>query len=227
MADPVGVATGIQSVLPSIVSAVAGLLGVCVGGAIAWIRESLKERKGAKKELRLLAILVSAHLDRFVDGCAAVAFDDGTAEGLPSGDDGQTYAPTAKIPTFDPLSLEVEWRVLPPALMQSVLNLPHRVEKMRRKLMEIAEYDHGPHYDRFFAARQWDFTLLALEVSETIQKLRAHAKLPDEPEIEGEWDRTAGLEDFKNDLVEKRAEQEARRARSLEEFRPPNSSCSG
>ncbi|MDT0355674.1 hypothetical protein RJO15_07855 [Herbaspirillum huttiense F1] len=216
-----------QSVLPSIVSAVAGLLGVCVGGAIAWIRESLKEKKGDKKELLLLAILVSAHLDRFVDGCVAVAFDDGSAYGQPSGEDGQTYEPTTEIPIFDPLSLEVEWRVLPPALMQRVLSLPHRVEKMQRKLADIVEYDHGPHYEQFFAARQWDFTLLALEVSETIQKLRAHAKLPDEPEIEGEWDRTAHLEDFKKDLVEKRAEQEAKRARSLEELRPLNSSCTG
>ncbi|MFJ3316131.1 hypothetical protein ACIPLR_12285 [Herbaspirillum huttiense] len=167
----------------------------------------MKERKGAKKELLLLAILVSAHLDRFVDGCVAVAFDDGTAEGLPSGDDGQTYQPTTEIPTFDPLSLEVEWRVLPPALMQSVLNLPHRVEKMRRKLRDIAEYDIGPHYDCVFAARQWDFTLLALEVSETIQQLRTYANLPDEPAIEEEWDRKAGLESFKNKLAEKRADQ--------------------
>lgn len=58
--DPSTASMGISTVWPSIITGGAGLLGVIVGSAVTWIRESRKEKSTSKKELVLLGILVSA-----------------------------------------------------------------------------------------------------------------------------------------------------------------------
>ncbi|WP_157452290.1 hypothetical protein [Burkholderia pseudomallei] len=63
-----------------------------------------------------MAIIVSAHLQRFVDGCVSVVDDDGTSYGQPAGECGY-YEATVATPTFEPLTLAVNWKVLPPRLM--------------------------------------------------------------------------------------------------------------
>lgn len=183
----------VLSVLPSIVTALSGLLGVFVGGAITWVKESRKEKINSRKELLYLAILISSHLDKFIDECIAVSFDDGTTEGHPAGQDGFTYEPVVEIPKFEPLSLDLEWRVLSPPLMQEILHLPRRIEKLRRKLDFIAEFDYPPDYTEYFFARQYDFTNLALDVLRSLKKLRKHAVLKDETLAAGERDRESEL----------------------------------
>ncbi|MBI5926338.1 MAG: hypothetical protein HY836_12135 [Aquabacterium sp.] len=198
------------SIAPSVVSAISGLLGVRLGGELTERREAAKEASLAKREASYLAILVVAHLDRYATGCLHVAYDDGTSEGSPAGGDGQFHQTTVTPPTFDPLSLQVDWKVLPVDLMYSVLNLPYKAEQLANHLASAYEYDDYPDFTDFFWARQHGYAVLGLEVSALARKLRLHAGLPLGNHAQGEWDRDTALRELKESIEAKRTAREAR-----------------
>jgi len=173
--------------LPSVLSAASGLGGVLLGSKLTSRREVLRDAELRTQELSYLAILMSAHLDQFVERCLAVSFDDGTRYGAPSREDG-TYEPTEDLPEFEPLKIDVKWKILPPDLLYGILNLPYKVEQMRRYTNNVSENDHPPDYADFFHARQVGFARIGIEAMELAQRLRARADLPPPPARPGGWD---------------------------------------
>lgn len=169
------------SFLTTLISAGSGLGGVWLGGWLTSARESKKESDRIARETSYLAILVAAHLDRFIHGCVDVAFDDGTREGRPAGEDG-TYATTVIPPTFSPLDLNVDWKILPSELMYEILNLPYKTERLNDYISSVGEYDYPPDYGEFFWARQHGYAVLGLEVCSIKNRLIEYAKLPIEAE---------------------------------------------
>ncbi|UCV11321.1 hypothetical protein KI614_14410 [Dechloromonas denitrificans] len=198
------------SFVPSIISAASGLLGVWMGGRLTWKRESLRENERINKESSYLAILVIAHLDRFINGCVQVSFDDGTSEGRPAGSDGIYHTTTVKVPAFSPLELDVDWKVLPADLMYGILNLPYKVEQLANHLSGVSEFDDPPEYTEYFWARQYGFSVLGLEVSELVRRLRQHANLPTEEPLKGDWNRDEILREQGDKIEKARAAYEAR-----------------
>lgn len=199
------------SVAPSIISAVSGLVGVSLGSFLTWQREASRESDRIKKELNHLAILVVAHLDRFVDGCVHVAFDDGTSEGMA----------TTSTPTFDPFELKVDWKVLPAQLMYGILNLPYQTEKLANRVSAVYEVDDPPDYSQTFWSRQHGFAVLGLEVSELARKLREHAGLPIDKPIEGKWNRDDALRKQRDMMASDKAAYDAQRAAAYKEILHP------
>lgn len=169
-------ATEWGTVITSVISAASGLGGVALGGWITSKREARQEGARRAMEASYLAIIVSAHLDKFYEGCSAVAFDDGTTQGLPAGDRGECVVTVAR-PTFDPLTFDVDWKVLPTMLMHEVLRLPYRVDSLEARISGTSEYDTPPDYAEFFWERQHGYAVLGLEVSSLSRKLLAHAGL--------------------------------------------------
>jgi hypothetical protein len=200
-------------VLPSIISATSGLVGVGLGGFITNRRENLREHFRINTESSYLAILVLAHLDRFVNGCLDVAFDDGTSEGQPAGMDGQCHQTTACAPLFDPLALNVDWKVLPPKLMYDILKLPYRAEQLENYLADEGFFD-PPDYTDFFWTRRHGYAVLGLEVSAVASHLREYANLPLEAPIEGKLDRDEQLREQRDKIDNERAEYQDRIAHS-------------
>ncbi len=198
------------SFVPSVISAASGLLGVWMGGRLTWKRESLRENERINKESSYLAILVVAHLDRFINGCVQVSLDDGTSEGRPAGSDGIYHTTTVKAPAFSPLELDVDWKVLPADLMYGILNLPYKVEQLANHLSGVSEFDDPPEYTEYFWARQYGFSVLGLEVSELVRRLRQHANLPPEVPLEGDWNRDEILREQRDKIAKARAAYEAR-----------------
>lgn len=196
----------------SVISASAGLGGVWLGGWLTSRREARQERDRLQREAHYLAALVVAHLDRFVNGCLSVAYDDGTTEGRPAGGDGQYHQTTVSPPTFEPLELEVDWKVLPPALMADILQLPFRVEQLEQNLDGIWQFDMAPDYSDFFWARQERYAELGLEVSGLAQRLRAFAGLPVLANEPGEWNRDLLLQEQRDKIRAKRQRYEERLA---------------
>jgi hypothetical protein len=184
----------------SAISAGAGLAGVSLGSWLTSRREERKERDRLQREAHYLAALVVAHLDRFANGCLPVAYDDGTKEGLPAGGDGQYHQTTATPPSFDPLELGVDWKVLPPALMADILQLPFQVEQLEHILDGIWQSDMGPDYPDFFWARQERYAELGLAVSELANTLRVFACLPVPANMPGEWSRDALLQERRDKI---------------------------
>lgn len=200
------------SFLPSIISAASGLFGVWMGGQLTWIREASKEKERIKKESSYLAILVVAHLDRLVNDCVRVALDDGTVEGRPAGTDGIYYVPTVELPTFSPLGLNVDWKVLPAELMYGILNIPYKIEQLANYIAGVWEFDDPPEHTEMFWARQHGFAVLGLEVSELVRRLRQHACLPMEVPLEGDWNRDGLLREQRDKITRAREDYEARLA---------------
>lgn len=191
--------------LPSLISAASGLGGVWLGGRLTWKREALREHDRILKESSYLAILVVAHLDRFVDGCVHVSFDDGMSEGRPAGRDGEYHEITVSAPTFEPLKLDVDWKVLPPPLMYSILNLPYRIEQLESSISQAWEYGDAPDYTDMFWRRQRGYAVLGLEVSELARQLRRHADLPVDTAAEDERDRDALLREQRDKIADAEA----------------------
>lgn len=185
--------------LPSIVSAASGLGGVWLGAELTSRRELRRETDQYAKDVTYLAIIVSAHLQRFVDGCVSVVDDDGTSYGQPAGEDGYHEA-TVATPTFEPLTLAVNWRVLPPRLMDEIMTLPYHIESLNRHIAGVGEFDDPPDFSEYFWERRHGYVTLGLRVSTLADLLRQHAGLDVASTTETDWSRSAYLAEKKSEL---------------------------
>ena len=198
------------SVVQSLITAGAGLSGVFLGSYMTTRREDKREFLRIEKESGYLAILVVAHLDRLANECLHVSLDDGTSEGRPAAQDCETYEPTIKTPTYDPLALGVDWKVLPPVLMYEILNLPVRIEQLDNQIAGAWEYDDPPKYTEFFRARRFGYAELGLAVSGIAMQLRKHAGLPITESQKGEWNRDVCMQEQMDKITEARKAHEDR-----------------
>lgn len=200
--------------IQSAISASAGLVGVWLGGRLTWQREAARESERNMKEASYLAILVVAHLDRLANECLRVALDDGTEEGRPAGNGG-CYAPTIRTPTFDSITLDVNWKALPLDLMYDILGMPDRIEQLNRHVAGTWEFDDPPEYTEFFWARKYGYAVLGLEVSALARRLRDHAALPTPDRERGEWNRDDQLREQQDKVTEERAAHQSRVASTV------------
>lgn len=198
------------SIVQSLITAGAGLGGVFLGGYMTTRREDNRERRHVEKESGYLAILVVAHLDRLANKCMHVSLDDGTSEGRPAAQDGETYETTIETPTFDPLALGVDWKVLPQGLMYGILNLPYRIEQLNNHISGAWEFDDQPKFIEFFWARRFGYAELGLAISDLAKQLRKHAGLPIEEPAEGEWNRDACMQEQMDRITEARKARDER-----------------
>ncbi|WP_186153238.1 hypothetical protein [Burkholderia gladioli] len=185
--------------LPSIVSAAAGLGGVWLGAELTSRRELRREADQYAKDIAYLAIIVSAHLQRFVDGCVSVVDDDGTSYGEPAGEGGY-YETTVATPIFEPLTLTVNWKVLPPRLMDEIMSLPYHIESLNRRIAGVGEFDDPPDFSEYFWERRHGYAVLGLRVSSVADRLRQHARLDIASTTETAWSKPAYLKEKKSEL---------------------------
>ena len=207
--------------ISAIISAVAGISGVLLGNSFVTIKELLMTRIKTKKEAYYLGALVVSHLERFATGCLYVALDDGTQEGRPAGD-GEYHAQTVVAPDFKPLEIDVDWKVLPKALMYEILHLPDERAQILSQLSGIYEYDDPPEYTEYFWSRRREFAELGLKVSKIAQRLRKHVDIPvlEVPEDE-EWTRDKQLLKTIEEIDAKRAAYEKRLQEAFAKQVPP------
>ncbi|AJW45477.1 Transmembrane protein [Ralstonia mannitolilytica] len=197
----------------AIISAVAGISGVLLGNSFVAIKEWLTSRSKRQKDTAYLTILVVSHLDRFANGCLHVALDDGTEYGRPAGRYEEEHVATVKPPVFQPLDIDVEWKVLPQELMYPILRLPDQQEQIQNRLAGIAEFDDDyPDHTEFFWARRRDYADLGLQTSDLARRLRKHAGMPVEEPKPGEWCRDEELRDVIKKIDDARTAYELRLA---------------
>ncbi|WP_196782594.1 hypothetical protein [Chromobacterium paludis] len=190
-----------------------GILGVLLNNICIAVKEGWSNRRKEKRERSYLSILVVSHLDRFANGCLSVALDDGTEYGRPAGADG-FHEVTVRAPTFLPLEIEVEWKVLPESLMFDILQIPDKHASIENRLAGIWEFDDPPGYGEFFWARQRDYAELGLHVSAVANRLRKHAGMPFRDDLSGELSRDSLMQQVINKIDEERAAYEKRMATS-------------
>ena len=205
----------------AIISAVSGLACVGIGALLTYLRELRAEEIKDKRDTSYLAILVVTHLDRFANGCMSVAYDDGTSEGRPAGEDGIYHQTTVRPPEFAPLDIKVEWRVLPRRLMYDILEIPAKHEHLENQLSGVWEFDDPPDYTEFFMRRRRDYADLGLKVSGVAKRLREFAQMPIEEGIPGDWNRDVAMQEVIDKLDAARAACEKRRAESWAKIEAP------
>jgi len=196
----------------AIISAAAGISGVLLGNSFAAIKEWVIHRSKRQKDTAYLAIMVVSHLDRFANGCWHVALDDGSAA---QNSEQVEYEPSTKPPEFQPLDIDVEWKVLPLDLMYSILQIPDQRNQVQNRLAGIAEYDQDfPYYEDYFYARRRDYAELGLQVSDLARRLREHAMMPvKETTNPDDWNRDVSMRDIIQKLDEERKAREQREAK--------------
>lgn len=205
----------------AIISAISGLAGVGIGALLTHLQELRAEKIKDKRDTSYLAILVVTHLDRFANGCMSVAYDDGTSEGRPAGEDGIYHQTTARPPEFAPLDIKVEWGVLPRKLMYDILEIPAKQEHLENQLNSVWEFDNPPDYTEFFMRRRRDYADLGLKVSGVAKRLREFAQMPIEEGIPGDWNRDVAMQEIIDKLDAARAAYEKRQAESWAKIEAP------
>jgi len=191
----------------AVISAVAGISGGLLGGLLTAFKEWMVSRSSRRKDTVYLAIVLISHLDRFANGCSSVAHDDGTLYGAPARPDGE-HEVTTEAPVFQPLDLDVNWKVLPKGLLYSILRLPDQREQISNALSQRFEFDFDPpEHTEFFWARRRDYAELGLRASQIAKQLKKLAGIPLEEHKEDEWDRDRDFRAVIEEIDGKRAAQ--------------------
>ena len=160
---------------PSVITALSGLLGVLLGGALTTGKDLFLDRRKSHREAQYLAILVSNKLGLYANVCLAVALDEGE-EG-----DQWTSGLVARVdtPDFNPLDMDVEWKSLPPDLLSVVFDIPWKADNVHNQVAFAARNDPDPtDQAEVFWARREGWAQMGLDVSAIVKKLRLFAKLP-------------------------------------------------
>ncbi|WP_321810350.1 MULTISPECIES: hypothetical protein [unclassified Burkholderia] len=113
---------------------------------------------------------------------------------------GGYYEATVATPTFGPLTLAVNWKVLPPRLMDEIMSLPYHIESLNRHIAGVGEFDDPPDFSEYFWERRHGYAMLGLRVSTVADRLRQHAGLDIASTTETDWSKTAYLAGKKSEL---------------------------
>lgn len=167
------VATASASYLPAVI----GLVGVVVGGLITQGSDAIRQHRASTRDKLYLAIIVSAELEKFVDGCWEVSCDDGTYMGQPAGGDGnfEAQSPT---PKFAPHTIDVEWRLLDPDLLPRIWSLPGLISDANRRAHAEFENSSWPLDNSALGARSYEYEKLGVAAAEISMALRESQKIP-------------------------------------------------
>ncbi|WP_410481684.1 hypothetical protein ACJ70E_08255 [Pseudomonas plecoglossicida] len=197
----------------AIIGAAAGIGGVLVGNFFVLTKEWWAQRQKRKRDAAYAGIILISHLDRFASECLEVACDDGTIQGQPAGEGGQCEI-VKEVPTFKPLELDIDWRLLPKDLMYAIIRIPDQQEKLQGKLRAINEYDYDPpDHPEYFWHRQHGYSSLGVKVVKIIKRLAEVTGLPHEQPAPGEWNREEELK-----IVVARLDERERKAQGGEAY---------
>lgn len=157
------------------------ILGGLVGFILTILKESAAEKKSKASETYYLAIIVTSSLEQFIVGCREVVTDNGTED-----QNGYTCY-RSKAPSFTPLELEVDWKILPQDLLYDLLNLPQVVHEANSYISAVSDYTATPpDFAEFYEARVTKYAALGLLAIQISEKLRDLGSLP-KRKVE-EWD---------------------------------------
>ena len=181
-------------------TAIIGLVGVVVGGALTIAHAEYKERKSQSKDLGYLAIHVVRALEEYIDKALSVFWDDGGRDDEPEHVD-------APYPEFKPEKIAGEWKSMPAGLVYRIFSLQTKTGSAVREI-ESAAHEGVYDGDEYYEDRQRKFGDLIEEAIAISDELRTLAKLPAREAPNPEWD-TFNM--FKQTLTDRRAKQAQRR----------------
>lgn len=179
---------------PSLIAAVAGISGVMLGSWSTARREAKRDLKSETVDRAYLSTHLSIALEKFVDGCNAVANDDGCDEyGQPASSDGR-YLPTCPYPVFNPTEIDGNWKSLSSDILDRVLLIPYQTDQSISMVRSYSFDEDPPYYEGHFLSRRYYFSKLGLDVVLLIDDLRSRANLPKMKRDENEFSNVNNLQ---------------------------------
>jgi len=200
-----------KTIISAAITACAGFGGVWYGQrnlARKDARQAEQEAQQAERERAFVASTAIEHLERFINGCSAVSYDDGYEFGQPARGDGYCQSTTTP-PQFDPHALKLNWNALPPDLIYDILAIPSRQEHIDRYLSSDG-FDDPPDHSDYFDNRRLLYARLGQQVTGIALRVRAAGGLPNETLIKGDWSRDDGFAEVIADIEKRQAQQAAR-----------------
>lgn len=165
-----------DDLIPAIIGASSGIVGVAVGAGIVWLKEWRSERAAGTKQARYLAVQVVCVLDKFAEACLDVIADNGLSQGQrnPEGNlEAQVKAPESIVYPSD-----VDWRSIDPDLMYRLLSFSMDLADSWRSIDSVWEA-YGPSGDeKLLEERAYQFSILGKMAVDMASKLRASYGIP-------------------------------------------------
>ena len=152
-----------------------GFCGVLIGAFVALMKDAWLERRNRAKNAHYIAIRVVTLLDPFIEGCAAVACDDGLCDGHRNADDCLEWQ--VPEPTFNLHGLDVDWKSIPGDLGYKILNFPYLVSKTTDRVSDSVSRDIPP-FDESMKYRSTRYAAIGIKADDIANKLRELYHLP-------------------------------------------------
>lgn len=192
--------------MTDLTSAYIGLAGVIVGSTLTIVKDFVMHFRSESKDSIYLSIQLMALLDRFADECTSVSRDEGDWDS-----EGRNYEATTSTPVFNPISLDVQWKTLPPLLLYRIMDLPQKTVEARSTLAHIAEFEWDPPDNvAWFEERRIQFAELGLEALDLSSTLRLRSGIPQRGSAS--WDPASELRNLRDCAAAERAARLAREA---------------
>jgi hypothetical protein len=158
------------SLSASLISALAGFLGVLVGTALVpWMRGHLARGRAA----RYLAIRIVCALDKFVDDCSEIASYWGEDS---SGEPRVEVMSRSRGPAYPE---EVDWHSIEHSLMYDVLSLPTATERLNRYLEGAAAVAVPPDDSNYLEDRNFRYAQLGIRANALAKRFRNQYRIPE------------------------------------------------
>lgn len=141
---------------PAVVGFLAGASVVIVPLIFNLIKELYFDQRKRKEERAYISVQLIFLLDKFVDRCAMVAWDDGHDSRFAPPDDSELEAQTT-IPVFDMSSTKGEHKYLEPQMLAKLHSIDIKLRLASEKL-------HNEDNDWFYTGQNWMYYELRREV---------------------------------------------------------------
>ncbi len=175
------------------------VLGVILGFTLNLIKDWIQNRAKKNTEIFYLSVLVINKLDRFSSDSLEVIADNGSLSS-----NGE-YSPVIKWPDFEPLSIDVNWRVLPEKLILDIFSFPSKINYANYLISgAFGNYSCPPDHDLGFEEMHYQYAILALEAMELANRLRKLSKLAMPEYKQHEFNPTLSLTELIKNIETKR-----------------------
>ncbi len=170
-------------IITGVLSAGAALGGVWLTHYFARRREERAAEAKLGSERLFIATELVLLLERYAEGCAQVAADDGMYNAARQSE----REPESDYPVLNLTDVSGDWRVLELRHLYRIRELPVLQDEARRAIASAAEIPTPPMHEYFFRERQYQFARLGLKAAIMAVRLRRAAGLPDTRLAGKEW----------------------------------------
>lgn len=186
------------------------LAGVIVGSMLTTAKDVFLDRRNQKRLATYAAIRIVCVFDDFIEGCLAVATDEGEYQIESHGEEEREISVGA--PQLQPFAQDIDWKALDPEISYQVLSFQRGINEAQRSIAFVFDMISGPpDYNEGFEERQFYYAQLGIQALSITNALRRKHGLSPRTYAE-EWDPAKRLPEIRSSVEQARTTRAKRRA---------------